>query len=138
MNVLQAFIKLIYRIRYPISLPEDVAGDLGIKVPSDHPIFTDVMSLLFDSTHTPAHLNRFMPRDQAEKIFRSACKRERFLNRSLFSYYIADGWLAFECIFDEKERLRRVFVQHKAFQVEPEEGIEINLATHEKYAKCIW
>ena len=65
-----------------------------------------------------------MPREEAEAAFQSAQRKERFGRNSLFSYYFQEGWLEFKLYFDEKARLRRIYLQHKDLN---SDNIEIHL-----------
>ena len=66
-----------------------------------------------------------MDRKEAESVFSKAVRQEHFSQQSLFSYYFSQGWMEFSLHFDEDNRLRRLYVQHKAFQ-DPD-GVEIQL-----------
>jgi hypothetical protein len=112
MNIFNPFLRLFIRLRYPVSMPEDVAADLGLDI-SNSLTFQQFMSCLLDPRYRPTKLTRFMPRDQAEEIFRSAKRKERFPQNSLFSYHFKGGWMEFVLQFDEQARLRRLYVRHK-------------------------
>lgn len=66
-----------------------------------------------------------MPRSEAEALFISAVKKERFRYESMYSYYFSDSWMEFVLHFDQQSRLRRVYLQHR--DLKQEEGIEILL-----------
>ena len=122
--------RLFQRIRNPISLPEDIGKDLGIQILYNDLSFEDCIQKLIAKDCNSKYLSRFMPREQVESLFRSAVKKEIFNDTSLFSYYVYDGWLAFKLIFDEKNLLRRVYLQHKGLNLDQQdEGIEMCLGT---------
>jgi len=112
MKLLKSLSDIFVRFRYPISLPQDIASDLGYDV-SNSMNFNEFILHLTDPCHRPAKLSRFMPRDQAEDVFRLAKRKERFSQDSLFSYQFKNGWLEFILQFDEKARLRRLYIHHK-------------------------
>lgn len=112
MKVLQPLLQLFIRFRYPVSMPEDVAADLGLNI-SNSLNFQEFMGCLTDPRHRPTKLIRFMPRDQAEDMFRFALRKERFQQNSLFSYHFKGGWMEFVLQFDEQSRLRRLYMRHK-------------------------
>jgi hypothetical protein len=109
---LQLLSQLFVRFRYPISTPEDVATDLGLNL-SNFLTFQEFISHLTNPHHRPTKLSRFMPRDQAEKNFRLALRKEKFQSNSLFSYHFNGGWMEFMLHFDENARLRRLYIRHK-------------------------
>lgn len=108
-NILQ---RAIIRFRYPMSMPEDVAKDLGLNI-SNYLTFREFTKFLTSPHIRPSKLTRFMPRDQAEGMFRTALRKEKFNQNSLFSYYFNGGWMEFMLQFDEQSRLRRIYIQHK-------------------------
>ncbi len=112
MKVFKPLLQLFVRFRYPVSMPEDVAADLGINI-TNSLNFQEFMSCLIDPRYRPTKLTRFMPRDQAEDIFRLARRKERFPQNSLISYYFKGGWMEFVLQFDEQSRLRRLYIRHK-------------------------
>ncbi len=107
-------------------MPENVADALGITL-SNFVSFDELVSTLTDPNCRPTRLKRFMPRKEAENAFAGALSKEFFKERSLFSYYFSEGWLEFVLWFDEKSRLRRLYIQHKC--ITQQEGIEIHLFT---------
>jgi hypothetical protein len=114
----------ILRIRYPVTLPEEIATDLGITA-SNFLTFEEFVKTLTNPTSRPQRLLRFMPREIAEAAFQSAQRKEKFGRNSLYSYYFHEGWLEFSLHFDEQSRLRRIYLQHK--QLTTDSGIEIPL-----------
>lgn len=124
MKVVNFFYQFLLRFRYPLSLPQDVANDLGIHI-SQYLSFQEFVHQLTHQNYQLTRLKRFMPREQAEAVFRGALKKEKFVRNSLFSYYFNEGWLEFILQFDEQSRLRRIYVQHK--QIKSETGIELTL-----------
>ncbi len=113
MHLLESLTRLICRFRYPVSLPEDVAHDLGLNLPNTLN-FHDFLLHLSDPHHRPTKLRKFMSRGRAEQTFESALKKESFNSSSLFSYYFNKSWLVIALYFDEQDRLRRVYLQSPA------------------------
>lgn len=122
MKIFRPFIHLFIRFRYPVSMPEDVAADLGLDI-SNSLSFKEFIHFLTDPSHRPSKLTRFMPREQAEDIFRLALRKERFQQNSLFSYHFKGGWMEFILQFDEQSRLRRLYIRHKDLKQKHEIGI---------------
>ena len=112
MKLLNRFLIIFIRFRYPVSMPEDISNDLGLDL-SNYLSFKKFIHCLIDPIHQPKKLARFMPREQAEDIFRLALRKERFQQNSLFSYHFKGGWMEFILQFDEQSRLRRLFIRHK-------------------------
>ena len=104
--------RFFLRFRYPVSMPEDIATDLGLSIPR-FLTFQEFVACLKSPDIQPSKLIKFMGREQAEQIFRTAIRKERFSEQSFFSYYFNEGWLEFILQFDEKSRLRRLYIQHK-------------------------
>ncbi len=124
MNPLQFFRQLMLRFRYPVSLPEEIAEALGVNV-TNSSSFHDVLRILCSPSCKPQKLTRFMPREQAERAFFNACRKERFHRNSLYSYYFNEGWVEFVLQFDDQSRLRRIYIQHK--EIAQDQGIELPL-----------
>lgn len=124
MQLLESLSRLISRFRYPVSLPEDVARDLGMQL-SNSLHFDAFLRILSSPHQRPTKLRRYMPRHQAENAFASALKKESFGRSSLFSYYFNRGWLVFTLYYDEKSRLRRIYLQCPA--AESIEGFDLPL-----------
>ncbi|MGK5595084.1 MAG: hypothetical protein ACSNEK_06985 [Parachlamydiaceae bacterium] len=116
--------RFITRLRYPVSLPEDVAQALGVPFSNTQP-FKDFVKQLLAPTLKPTTLSRFMMRDDAERVFGNAPIKERFHQSTLFSYYFNEGWLEFILKFDEQGSLRRVYMVHKDIPLE--DGVELRL-----------
>lgn len=112
MKVFKPFAHFFIRFRYPVSMPEDVAEDLGFNL-SNSLTFSEFIDYLTNPCHRPKKLARFMPRQQAEDIFRLALRKEKFQQNSLFSYYFKGGWMEFVLQFDDQSRLRRLYIRHK-------------------------
>jgi hypothetical protein len=109
-QLLESLTRLISRFRYPVSLPEDVARDVGMHLPNSLN-FQEFLQLLGAPHQRPAKLRKYMSRTLAESTFESALKKESFKSCTLFSYYFNKGWLVFALYFDEDARLRRVYLQ---------------------------
>jgi hypothetical protein len=128
MGLYKNLIRLFHRIKNPVSLPEDIGKDLGIQILYNELSFKECIQKLVAQDCRSKYLSRFMPRQEVETLFKSAIRKETFNDISLFSYYIYDGWLAFKLVFDEKDRLRRVYLQHQALPLDgSEEGVEMCL-----------
>ena len=69
--------KMSIRFRYLVPLPEDIAHDLGIQA-SNFLTFEEFFHHLSSPTCRPTTLNRFMPREEAEQVFRAALRKENF------------------------------------------------------------
>lgn len=110
--VIHSLARLFPRLRYPLSMPEEVASDLGINV-SNALTFEEFVDCLTSPHQRPTKLLRFMPRDEAEKTFQTALRKERFKQNSLFSYHFNGGWMEFMLQFDDQSRLRRLYIRHK-------------------------
>ncbi|MBS0623955.1 MAG: hypothetical protein JSS62_04955 [Verrucomicrobia bacterium] len=110
MVIFKSVTKLIHRFRYPGSMPEDVAHDLGYHL-SNTMAFSEFLQVLGSSSYRPTRLWKMMPRPLAEMAFTYALKKETFRYSTLFSYSFNHGWLVFALYFDEHSRLRRLFVQ---------------------------
>lgn len=111
-RIFKPFYHLINRYRYPVSMPEDVAADLGLNI-TNKLSFQEFINCLTDPNYRPAKLTRFMPREEAEDIFRLAIRKERFQQNSLFSYHFKGGWMEFILQFDDQSRLRRLYICYK-------------------------
>ena len=112
------------RLKYPVSLPEEVAQALGIEIANSLD-FEQVLSLLTSPHCTPKTLTRFMPREQAENAFQGALRKDCFPQSSLFSFYFPKGWLEFDLQFDSQSRLRRLYIHHRLISFS--DGLEIPL-----------
>ncbi len=120
--------RLFWRFRYPVSLPEEVSKALGIQA-SNNLRFDEFIALLTSPSCHPTSLSRFMPREEAEVLFKTALKKETFVRESLFSYYFDGAWLEFILHFDSQLLLRRLYVHHQL--IHQEGGVEIHLSRHE-------
>lgn len=116
--------RFVLRFRYPVSLPEDLAEALGMRVPNTFR-FHRLLDYLTNPARKVGNLYRYMPRDLAEEMFTNAVRKERFQQRSLYSYYFDGTWMEFVLHFDERNRLRRVYLQHRC--IEEHQGIELCL-----------
>ena len=123
-RALDCFSRFFLRFRYPVALPEDVAQALGIDV-SNFLTFEEFFNCLISPNCCPKRLVRFMPRNQAEKAFSEAQRKEHFNRSSLFSFYFNEGWMEFNLEFDKDARLRRVYIHHRS--IDEDHGIEIRL-----------
>lgn len=124
MKALDILSRFFLRIRYPVSLPEEIAEALGVSL-SNHAPFTEFVSRLACPSCRPTRLTKFMPREKAEEAFQNAPRQEKFKQNTLISYQFNEGWVEFILQFDEQSRLRRIYLQHK--HIEHDRGIEIPL-----------
>lgn len=122
MHLFDGLTRLLSRFRYPVSLPEDVAHDLGLYLPNTLN-FKEFLCLLNAPHQRPTKLRKYMDRTLAEASFETALRKEVFRSCSLFSYYFNKGWLVFTLYFDEQSRLRRVYLQCPA--CEQTDGFDI-------------
>lgn len=97
------------RLRYPVSMPKEVADALGIELAHGKTV-EELIRLLIDTKATPRALLKYMKREMAENRFQNAVIRERFNRRTLISYYFSQGWVEFMLQFDEEARLRRLYL----------------------------
>lgn len=116
--------RFILRFRYPVSMPEDLEEVLGLEVPNFWH-FDKVLAYLRASINRPNNLRRYMPRDVAERLFSNAVRKERFKQRSLYSYYFRGTWMEFALHFDDQSRLRRVYLHHR--DIDARNGVELLL-----------
>ena len=118
--------RFFLRFRYPVSLPEDIALSLGLQI-SNFVTFNQFVDCLTSPRCRPTRLHKFMSREAAEEAFQNAHTKEYFTNSTLFSFYFPEGWLEFTLEFDEDERLRRLYLNHK--HIKFERGVELSLPT---------
>ncbi len=128
MKWFEDFRYFLRRLKYPASLPEDIAEALGVEC-VEGLSFRELLDVVTDGKFRPGTLHKFMSRSESEAFFRSAMRTEFFRNNSLFSYYINRGWMGFELEFDSESRLRRLYFKHRC--VEYDRGIEIMLREEE-------
>ena len=107
--------RFLIRLRYPFSIPADIANALGIHT-SHFMTFKNLISRLTHPACRPGTLSKYMPRVEAESAFGTALRKERFPCDSLFSYKINGSWLKFVLHFDDQARLRRLYLSHKDFK----------------------
>jgi len=115
MKLFDPLMRLMVRFRYPVSLPEDIASDLGIPL-TNRISFDEILQVLTRPPTPLTKLIRFMPREEAEWHFKTALRKEFFSHNSLFSYYFSEGWVEFLLQYDDHSRLRRVYVRHKSLK----------------------
>ncbi|MFN0065358.1 MAG: hypothetical protein ACKVOH_03890 [Chlamydiales bacterium] len=133
MQIIEEFMRLLSRFRYPVSLPEDIARDLGVCI-SNSLTFKELIKFLRSPHLRLCKVAKFMPRELAEDNFQSALKKESFKSSSLFSYYFNKGWLVFALYYDENDRLRRLHVQCPSCSCM--EGFDIHLDEEPMFAKA--
>lgn len=121
-SALDVLVDFLLRFRFPCTLPSELGHSLGVTIPR-YPTFTQLIQNI--SCSTPTKLRKYMPREEAENLFTTAQRKEQFVGNSMFSYYFNEGWIEFVLQFDERSRLRRLYLHHKSIQ--QDEGIEIPL-----------
>lgn len=132
MSVLYALNRLFNRFRYPFSMPDDLASDLGVSIVPGMSFEGFLEHLKFSANH-PTKLWKFMPRYQAERRFQSAIKKEVFPSSTFFSYSFHQSWLLLVLHFDGQSRLRRLHVQcpssiaKKSFDLSLDEAVALDL-----------
>lgn len=112
------------RLRYPVSLPSEVADALGIEFPPEYSL-EELINLLLEARARPKALIKYMKRENAENCFLNAVKRERFNQKTVISYYFSQGWVEFMLQFDNEARLRRLYLYH--YSARTPQGVEIPL-----------
>ena len=126
MDIFQHFYHFLHRLRYPASLPEEVANALGVPL-ANTATFEEFVNQLTNPESRPKTLVKFMRREKAEAAFHNALRKEKFQHSTHFSFYFNEGWVEFILLFDEECRLRRLYLQHK--EIPSDEGVEIPLAS---------
>ncbi len=126
MQLRAQLVKLLHRFRYPVSLPHDIAHDLGLNAPPTTSLAV-FLEFLCSSSPKPCRLRKWMMRCQAEASFQTALKKETFGGCSLFSYGFNKGWLVIALYFDERDLLRRAFVHCPTCEGGNKEGFDLIL-----------
>lgn len=126
-SLIKKFLYIFDRFKHPYCFPEDIGKDIGLQVLYNDLSLQGCIEKLTSFEYRPQNLTRFMPKKEAECCFKSATRKEKFKNTSLFSYYIFDGWLSFQLIFDDQERLRRIYIQHTTLKDYKGKELEIHL-----------
>lgn len=124
MHLFKSMSYFITRLRYPGSLPEEVAIALGIEITNGIK-FSHMLKILTSPTTYITTLTKNMPRELAEKQFKTACYKERFGYKTLFSYSFPQGYMEFELEFDMHSKLRRIYLHHRLLSFH--EGIELGI-----------
>jgi hypothetical protein len=125
LKIFKTIERTFLRLRYPVSLPEEIAEALGVSF-SNYLSFKDFLAVLSEPLSAPKRLSRFMPRATAENVFCNAARTERFSERTLVSYHFPEGWVEFILQFDRESRLRRVYLLHR--EIASDQGIELSLS----------
>lgn len=126
MKLIDSLKRVIMRLRYPVSMPEDIADALGISLPNSL-TFKEFVQQVTKPCSLPTRLAKYMPRELAEKAFWNAVCKERFCEKTLICYYFTEGWVEFMLQFDKDSRLRRIYIMHR--EIQADRGIEIPLNT---------
>lgn len=128
----RVFYRLLSHLRYPISSPHDVLSALGVSEELQDVDFHHFLKKVV--TRVPRRIFRCMGREDVERCFSSAYKKESFHRTTHASYYFMQGWLEFVLEFDESRLLRRLYVHHQllsssqSVELElPDQGGETNL-----------
>lgn len=127
LDFLSGVVRLAVRFRYPVSLPEQVADALGMEL-SNFLSYQGIVKRLSSPYCRAERLHRYMGREDAEALFKSAVRKERFQRKTLFSYYFRSGWLEFVLEFDDLGRLRRLYMLHGGLPLKDTSGVEIAIA----------
>lgn len=125
---LLSFIRLISRLKHPVSLPEEVAFDLGIVL-SNRLNYQQLTDLFRQEKLIPSKLHRFMSRQLAEQSFVHAVKIERFCRESHFSYCFDGNWIDFTLHFDQNDQLRRLYVHCCGMAIDEQQEIDLMVKT---------
>lgn len=125
MNLVAGARNLFVRLRYPVSLPQDVGSALGVPV-SNSVRFQSFLQFLTSGQCIPTKLVRFMEREKVERAFEKARRKESFHHHTLYSFYFNQGWLEFDVEFDKNAKLRRIYVHHK--EIPYPQGYELALS----------
>ena len=125
MGIVASAQHFLVRLRYPVSLPQDVGHALGISI-SNFIRFPALLDLIMNGSCKPTKCRRFMERDKVEKAFEKAQKKEIFHQHSLYSFYFNQGWLEFDLEFDCNALLRRIYIHHKS--ISDPHGFELSLS----------
>lgn len=112
--IINAFNYAKTRYYYPYSLPSEIGNALGVQLVDSMPYERFLESLI--DLHTSPRLSRYMCRAAAEKAFRAATRCERYDNTTRYFFRFTDGWVEFELLFDEGNKLRRLFLHHRCIQ----------------------
>jgi hypothetical protein len=119
----------VVRLRYPFSMPEEIGLDLGLDV-TNSTDFDSLLKFLRSSSCYPRNLRRYMKKDEAEALFSHAFRSDHFREKSIHCYYFKQGWVEFELVYDNADRLRRIILQSR--DISADEGVEIKLSTPNK------
>lgn len=122
MKLIDQFWRFCARFRYPVSLPEDVSQALGIPL-TNFITFDQLVSKICSTL--PTKLRKFMPREEAEAAFSCAVCKEKFYDNTVCSFCFNQGRIVFVLKFDDQNRLRRIYMQHKL--IRSDQGVEIPL-----------
>lgn len=112
MDIFTHVLQILVRLRYPVSMPEDISSALGIQV-GNSIRFKQLLEQLTAPTLKICNFTKFMPREEAERFFKEALRKDRFKQSSLYSFYFTEGWLEFELFFDDDSKLRRLYFHHR-------------------------
>lgn len=123
----QWIIQLFSLLRYPISAPQDVLLALGMESDFSDLDFHHFLKKIV--TRIPRRVYRDMSRDEAERSFSTAYKKEVFHTTTHASYCFIQGWLEFVLEFDKNRHLRRLYVHHSLLS--GAQSIELELPDHQ-------
>lgn len=121
-----SFTRLISRFKHSLSLPEEIASDLGIFL-SNRLDYVELRELFLQREITPTKLHRFMERSLAEGNFRHAKKFEKFCRESHFSYCFNGNWVDFTLHFDQQDRLRRLYIHCCGMAIDEQHEISLQI-----------
>ncbi len=137
MQLIENISRLLSRFRYPVSLPMDVASDLGLFLPNTLP-FQEFIRLLTSPHSLPTTLKKGMPRYKAESVFKLAIRKEIFKSSSLFSYKFNQGWVTVALYFNDHDLLTRLFLQSPYAEIDlPLEQEVVSISSLHAFGKKI-
>lgn len=119
-----SFRRLLSRFKHPLSLPEEIALDLGIFL-SNRLDYAELRDQFLRQEITPTKLHRFMERSLAEDNFKYAKKIEKFCRESHFSYCFNGQWIDFTLHFDKEDRLRRLYIHCSGMAIDESQEIAL-------------
>lgn len=119
--------QLVSLLRYPISSPHDVLLALGMESDFSDMEFRHFLKKIV--TRIPRRIYRDMSRDEAERSFSTAYKKEVFHTTTHASFCFVQGWLEFVLEFDRARHLKRLYVHHPLLS--GAQSIELELPDHQ-------
>lgn len=122
----QWVVNLVSFLRYPVSSPNDVLLALGMESDLSDVVFNQFIKKIV--TRVPRRIYRDMTREEAERCFATAYKKEVFHTTTHASFCFFQGWLEFVLEFDRSRHLRRLYVHHPLLS--SSQSVELELPDH--------